>query len=643
MTETPTTLTAEMITDALIPAEPQLSPDGHFVAYTVAPLGRRDEHRRSAIWLAAADGASAPRRLTAGTAQDRLPKWSLDSDHLYFLSDRAERGKPQLHHLPLGGGEAEALTAWKGKLEDYAPLPGCRQVALLATDPPTEEEERRERERDDADVYGERWPRARLRLLDLATREIGTVAGLDEQHVALISPSLAGDQLALVTWPTPELDDHANPGTLWVVTLDGATLRRVGDAPAGTRQLAWTADGRGLVALASAIPGGVSGTALFAIALSDGAARRLTDDLPGCPSGLVGTSSGLPLVTIGLGLDSTLNRLDPATGQLSELLRERGDLAMLTASADGTVVAGLHSTPRDGFNVWAGPPGGPLARLTDLRPELRAIPLGQQERLAWQAGDGLALDGLLILPPGKTRADGPFPLVTIVHGGPYSRFADGLQLNWQPSGQWLATAGYAVLLPNPRGGMGHGQQFAACVAGRVGLEDWGDIVAGIDRLVADGVADPDRLGIGGWSQGGFMTAWAVGQTDRFKAGVMGAGVSDWGMMVAESDVPTFESGLGGSNGWEGVGPHGHDAVSPISFAHRAKTPVLILHGGEDARVPPSQGRFFALALRRHDVPNELVIYPREPHGLQERNHQLDALRRTRAWFDRWIGGITLDS
>ena len=172
------------------------------------------------------------------------------------------------------------------------------------------------------------------------------------------------------------------------------------------------------------------------------------------------------------------------------------------------------------------------------------------------------------------------------------------------------------------------------------MEDWGDILAGIAHLIAERVADADRLGIGGWSQGGFMTAWAVGQDApdrvRFRAGVMGAGVSDWGMMVAESDIPTSEAGLGGSTGWEGPGPHQHDAISPISFAHRVKTPILLLHGEQDARVPISQARFFAQALRHHRVPNELVVYPREPHGLQERNHQIDALRRTRAWFDRWL-------
>ncbi len=167
-------------------------------------------------------------------------------------------------------------------------------------------------------------------------------------------------------------------------------------------------------------------------------------------------------------------------------------------------------------------------------------------------------------------------------------------------------------------------------------KDWADILAGLDRLVEEGVADPDRLAIGGWSQGGFMSAWAVTQTDRFKAAVMGAGVSDWGMMVAESDLPTFEASLGGSTGWEGPGPHPHDALSPVSFAARARTPVLILHGSEDERVPVSQGRFFARALRAAGTTVELVVYPREPHRIGERNHLLDLLRRWREWLARWV-------
>ncbi|MGH2552015.1 MAG: alpha/beta hydrolase family protein, partial [Thermomicrobiales bacterium] len=170
----------------------------------------------------------------------------------------------------------------------------------------------------------------------------------------------------------------------------------------------------------------------------------------------------------------------------------------------------------------------------------------------------------------------------------------------------------------------------------VGIEDWGDIQAGIEHVVKLGYTDPEQLAIGGWSQGGFMTAWAIGQTDRFKTGVMGAGVSDWGMMVAESDVPQFEGDLGGSYGWEGIGPHPHDSVSPISFAHKISTPVLIVHGGNDARVPVSQARYLARSLRTQGKTFELVVYPREPHGIQERLHQIDLLNRTRAWYKQWM-------
>lgn len=634
----PVELTAEMITDGLVPGDPQLSPDGHLVAYTVAPAGKRGEHPQRAIWLAATDGATPPRRATAGTVNDTMPRWSPDGSALYFLSDRAERGKAQLHRLPLAGGEAEALTDWKGGVAEFVPLPGDRTIAFLAKDGPTDEEARRERERDDAKVYGERWPQHRLRLLDLTTRDVRTVDALGDCHVAEISPSPDGTQIAAYTWPSPGLDNNAFPVPLYLVDTVSGTARQLCTLPTGGGDLTWDRDGLEIVYVARAAEGGAAGNGLFAVALNDPTSRMLVPNLPACPTASTRGGAGDILVTVATGLDTTINRLDPEADTLTELLHATGGLDGLTVSADGGTIAVLRSTPSEALNVWAGPTGGPLTRLTDLRPELREITWGTQERLAWTAPDGLAIDGLLILPPGKTRADGPFPLIAVIHGGPYGRFADDFQLSTgRPSAQWHALAGYAVLTPNPRGGVGHGQAFAISVAGRVGLEDWGDIVAGIDQLIADGVADPDRLGIGGWSQGGFMTAWAVGQTDRFKCGVMGAGVSDWGMMVAESDVPTFEAGLGGSTGWEGVGPHQHDAISPISFVHRVKTPVLLLHGERDERVPVSQAQFFAQGLRRHGVPNELVIYPREPHGLQERNHQLDALRRARAWFDRWLG------
>ena len=307
----------------------------------------------------------------------------------------------------------------------------------------------------------------------------------------------------------------------------------------------------------------------------------------------------------------------------------------LTVSRSGEVAA-LATTSYEPKDVHAGPPGGPLIRVSDTSPELRRIRWGTQERLSCQASDGLGLDGLLILPAGKSRADGPFPLITWVHGGPYDRYADQLMLPPHSPGQWLATAGYAVFLPNPRGGQGHGHDFAVAVAGSVGGGEWTDILTGIDRLIADGVADSGRLGIGGGSHGGFMTAWAIGQTDRFKAALMTAGISDWGMLVATGEAGTLEAELGGSCGWEGPGPHLHDQISPISFASKVRTPVLIVHGEDDTNVPLGQAIYFHRALSRFGAEHEFVIYPREGHGFVERNHQLDLLRRTRAWFDRWL-------
>ncbi len=634
-----TILTPELIADGLLPGDPQLAPDGRAVAYTVAPAGRREREPQGAIWLAATDRATPPRRLTAGVANDTIPRWSPDGRSLYFLSDRAKRGEAQLYRLPLGGGEAEALTDWRGGLAEFAPLADGRTVVLLAKDPPTDEDERREREGDDARVWGERWPSRRLRLLDLDSRAVRTIDALGECHVSAFAPAPDGARIAVATWPNPDLDNGAFPTPLHLVDVESGAAHKLCDLPTGGNNLTWDRSGESIAYIARAAEGGASGNGLFLLRVAEAAPRRLVPDLPACPLALCqGAGSGI-LLTVATGLDTTLQRLDPETDELTELLRLPGELASPAVSADGRLVVALRSTPDSPLNVWAGPPDGPLARLTDLRPELRAVAWGSQERLAWRAADGLDLDGLLILPPGKGRTDGPFPLIVVVHGGPYGRFADDFQLgSGRPSGQWLAVGGYAAFLPNARGGVGHGAAFAASVAGRVGLEDWGDIVAGLDRLVEEGVADPARLGIGGWSQGGFMTAWAVGHTDRFRCGVMGAGVSDWGMMVAESDLPTFESGLGGSTGWEGPGPHPHDQVSPISFVHRVKTPVLILHGECDERVPVSQAQFFARGLRHYGVEHELVVYPREPHGLRERAHQIDALRRLRAWFDRWLGG-----
>jgi dienelactone hydrolase len=474
----------------------------------------------------------------------------------------------------VGGGEAEVLTDWHGEIYAAWPLADARLVAVVATDEPTEQDKRRRDERDDAFVWGQQL-RSELHVVDLET---GTVRDLGRTRTEARSPA-------------------------W-----------------------WQADGGWHLAYL-AMPEPFGGDAVYDVAVCAEAAehRDLTAGMTVCPTELAQVADGPPLALFADGLDTAIYRLDPDLPRFRCVSALDGLAESLTACRSGEVIAALASTSYEPVNVHAGPPGGQLIRLSDTRPALRAIRWGRQERLSYRASDGLGLDGLLVLPPGRGRADGPFPLITLVHGGPDARYADEFMLAPHPTGQWLATAGYAVFLPNPRGGTGHGRDFAAAVVRSVGGSEWSDIISGIDLLIADGVADPDRLGIGGASHGGFMAAWAIGQTDRFKAAMMAAGISEG----------TLEAALSGSCGWEGTGPHPHDQVSPISFASKIRTPVLIVNGEDDTNVPVSQAIYFHRALSWYGAEHELVIYPREGHGLAERNHQLDLLRRTRAWFDRW--------
>ncbi|SEL14010.1 S9 family peptidase [Streptacidiphilus jiangxiensis] len=646
-TEPTEPLTAELVVDRAAAVAPAISPDGRLVAYGVIANGGSEGRPHGSIWVAAADGSTAPRRLTDGTARDLGPRWAPDSASVFFTSDREERGTAQLQRLRVDNGQdvakAEALTRWHGGIVDHRPLVDGRTVALLAEDEPTAEDERREAERDDARIWGRHLPVTRLRLLDLETGTVRTVDGLGDRHVVEVAPRPDGGPLAVLTWSTPELDPGARTVELHLVDPDSAAVHELG--PVGTDAESpawWNRDGVWHLAHLAVTPGHAVGgfAVLDTVPPATGPApehRNLTAGMPVCPIELAQVADGPPLALFADGLDTALYRLDPDSLRFHQVSSAPGTLAGLSVSRSGATLALLASTAYEPRNVHAGPACGPLVRLSDAAPELRGVRWGVQERLSYRAADGLELDGLLIRPVGGTAQDppdGPFPLVTLVHGGPYFRHADEFVLNAVDCGQWLAHAGYAVFLANPRGGSGRGHAFAAEVAGEIGGDEWTDILTGIDLLVDRGVADPERLGISGWSHGGFMAAWAVGHSDRFKAAVMGAGISDWGMQAGIGDWGALESGLSGSTGWDGPGPHRHDRNSPISYASRMRTPVLILHGEEDTNVPLGQAILFHRALRHFGVEHELVVYPREGHGLRERAHQLDALRRVRAWFDR---------
>lgn len=441
--------------------------------------------------------------------------------------------------------------------------------------------------------------------------------------------------MSLLAQDTPLADDDTSTA-LYVFAPEDADASAVCPAP-GAGDVGWAGTGTIVYAAPHDVEPQSSAT-VWAVPAAGGTPRVIGTgrDEPRCAVGVAHAADGAhTLLVIAEGLGTRLEWVLPATGERALAAAVPGEVVGLsvTVTADGPVVAAIQLDEEPVGRVMAGRPGE-LAAVSDHGSHLSDLELAAVESLSCVSPDAIALDAVVIRPSGAGR--GPWPTAVLVHGGPYSRSGLWSHLHPLDWGQLLAARGYAVVLPNYRGGAGHGNAFATAVRGDMGGAEWGDVLTIVDAAVEAGIADPDRLGIGGWSQGGFLTAWAVTATDRFKAGVMGAGVSDWGMLAATSDMPTFEAALGGDSRWDGPGPHVADAHSPISYTARRTTPLLILHGAEDERVPLSQATAFHRALRGQDAPVQMVTYPREPHGIRERRHQVDLQHRVVDWFDSYV-------
>jgi dipeptidyl aminopeptidase/acylaminoacyl peptidase len=245
----------------------------------------------------------------------------------------------------------------------------------------------------------------------------------------------------------------------------------------------------------------------------------------------------------------------------------------------------------------------------------------------------MGIEGLLILPVGYQEGE-RYPLLTHIHGGPASAWTWKLYAGWHDWGQIMAQRGFAVFLPNPRGSTGRGVEFLCAIVNSYGEPDFDDIMSGIDHLIEEGIADPERLVVGGWSGGGYLTNVAVTRTDRFKAAISGAGTSNWISDLGTLDIRNVFTRYVGNIEDD---PELAWRLSPIRNIRNARTPTLILTGDGDPRVPPAQSYEMYEGLKAVGVEAKLVLYPREPHSIMERNHQIDLLERVVDWFERHLG------
>jgi dipeptidyl aminopeptidase/acylaminoacyl peptidase len=323
---------------------------------------------------------------------------------------------------------------------------------------------------------------------------------------------------------------------------------------------------------------------------------------------------------------------DVATAKYTQLSRQK-TLQSGSRSRDGKVVVVMMDTPELPSEVYATDAAFvSFRRLTDTNPQARAFALGQTEVVTWKSSDGMDVEGVL-LKPVDFDATKRYPLLVVAHGGPAGAFTNNYRVGGLEGGQLWAGRGWAVFYPNPRGSSNYGEKFLQANINDWGGGDYRDIMTGVDALVARGIADPDRMAHIGWSYGGYMTAWVITQTMRFKAAMVGAGLTNMASMYGTNDIPNVLVTYFGGIPNQDTMPL-YAGRSAMSFIENVTTPTLILHGANDERVPTGQAYELFRGLKDRGKATELVFYPREGHGIAEYYHQKDRLTRIFDWVTR---------
>jgi dipeptidyl aminopeptidase/acylaminoacyl peptidase len=615
-------LTPERALDRRTIFDLRFSPDGNRLAFTVSEPPKGDK-RNTDIWVLDVKTREV-RRFATSPKGDRSPRWSPDGKRLAFLSNREE--KTQIYVMPVDGGEAVVLTKGKTDIQSFEWSPDGRRIAFLAQEPQTEAEEKKETDKDDARVVDKDDKRTRLWVVDAVSGEARQVtSGAWEIHEAQWAP--AGDRLYVTATDTPGSNQWTD--RLCAVTVADGTLRPLATPKGPFGDLRVSPDGKWLSYVASAA-GGPSPHDLFIQPVGGSASRNLTGGtLDRQIDSHAWRSDGSLIVESETGFGTVFHgvTLDGKATPRGSLPVNPGDFVL---SPSG-VLAFVGQTATVAPEVWLAPANGKPEPVTTLNAAWKDVPLVAPEIIKYRSFDGVEIEAALLRPSGLT-AGTRAPLVVLVHGGPTGRWSD----SFNPWAQFLASRGYAVLMPNVRGSTGYGGKFVEMNKADWGGADFKDVMAGVDHLIQTGVADGDKLGIGGWSYGGYMAAWAITQTDRFKAAVVGAGMSDLASEFGTEDDSSYDEWFFGLP-WENLKEF--QESSPITYAGRAKTPALILHGENDTTDPIGQGQQFYRALKRLGVASDFVIYPRAGHGLREEKHVLDSWKRIIGWFDRYVRGM----
>lgn len=607
-------------------SNPRLSPDGKWVAYERKISDWDKARRHTELWLASTDGkADAP--WSTGVGNDTAPAWSPAGDRLAFLSTR-KGGPAQVWVASTRGGEARVVTDLEQGVDAVAWLDPQRLV-IRAEREPTEAEREDEKARRDGILWDHNGRNRRLGVVEATGGQVRWITDGSRDPVDFrVSPD--GSRLAVRTAPEADFYDQVMASRVEVVDPTGRFVWGwEGKELAGNlvEDLEWSPDGTRL-ALAVNDQTLTLVNLLLVVNPSTAETWRLTDPATTTLQDVAWADAKTLLFTALTGTQADVWKVD-AKGDKppARLTTEMAEATELVATSKGYVVRlSRRDQPPDLYaGTWS--KQGSLVRLTRANPDMpQKMPIGRVSLVSWKGADGQEIEGVLLLP---TQGQAPYPLILWPHGGPDA----AATLGWSRWTAFFAANGYAVLEPNFRGSVGYGRDFYAANRGQLGRVDAADCLTGVDAMVQAGVADPNRLLVGGISYGGTLTAGLIGQTSRFKAAVAVAGVTNPLSNYGSSDV---NHGLAAR--WEFLGDPVHDPEkfltgAALSSLKNATTPTLVMHGQDDERVPLGQSQELYRALVAAGVPTELVIYPREGHGVSsEPAHLEDHLRRWIEWY-----------
>ncbi|HEY6387915.1 MAG TPA: S9 family peptidase [Candidatus Acidoferrum sp.] len=597
----------------------QFSPDGSRVAFVVAepPKGER---RARHIWLYQKE-SGVIRQFTFSAKDETSPRWSPDGKQIAFLSNRDDQ--QQIYVMREDGGEAAVVTKGKRSVRSFAWSLDGKQIAFLAPNAKSDAEEKKDKNKDDARVVDKDDKQPRLWLLTLATSEAKALTDT-KWEISELAWLKTGDRLVVSATDHPESDQETH--RIFSISIPDGSRRLIFSPHGPFHELQVSPDGATVSYVGSRVDG-PSPHDLMLLDIEKRAARNLTGaSLDRAISEHRWMKDGSMLALYADGFRNKLVGFSPEGMSKNTANPPAGNVNAFAVSGVGDVVfAGQSATTPP--ELWFWNQKDSPQQVSHLNDSWKQFTLSRPEFYKYKSFDGIEIEAALLKPTatdGKTK----LPLIVLIHGGPTGNWQDSVEV-W---GQLLAARGYAVFYPNIRGSVGYAQKFIEMNRGDWGGADFKDVMWGVKDLIDRGIADPAKLGIGGWSYGGYMAEWAITQTNDFKAAVSGAGLSNLISEYGSEERPAYDE-------WFYGVPYESDSLvkflnsSPFTQLKNAKTPTLILQGETDTTDPPDQSQELYRGLKHYGVETELVMYPREPHGFREEKHLLDRLNRILAWYD----------